>query len=161
MKVLGIDPGLAATGWAVLQKKEAVALLAYGCFSTSQKQNLSSRLVAISHEIRRLIELYRPDVLAVEEVFFAQNVKTAIRVAQCLGVVKMAARELKVEVAEFPPLNVKMTITGYGRADKKQIGFMLYKCLNLTAKIKPHHAADAAAVALAYLFTNKRLAIHV
>jgi crossover junction endodeoxyribonuclease RuvC len=116
--------------------------------------------VAISHEIRRLIELYQPEVLAVEEVFFAQNVKTAIRVAQCLGVIKMTARELKLEVAEFPPLNVKMTITGYGRADKKQLEFMLHKCLNLTARIKPHHAVDAAAVALTYLFTNKRLAIH-
>jgi crossover junction endodeoxyribonuclease RuvC len=160
MKILGIDPGLASTGWAILYQDKTPALLARGCFTTDKKIPLSSRLLAISREINRLTKLYRPSVLAVEEIFFARNTKTAITIAQCLGVIKMTAAQLRLAVAGFTPLNIKMAMTGYGRADKKQVEFMLHKCLNLTTKIKPHHAADAAAVALTYLFTNQHLTIH-
>ncbi|MFH1840587.1 MAG: crossover junction endodeoxyribonuclease RuvC [Candidatus Shapirobacteria bacterium] len=157
MIVLGIDPGLASTGWAVVQKKEPPILLAYGCFKTSADQSLAPRLARIGEEIQKLARLYRPQVLAVEEIFFAKNVKTALKIGQSLGVIKMVGARLGLTVAEFTPLNIKMTLTGYGRADKNQVEFMLQKCLNLTTKIKPNHAADAVAVALTYLFTNERL----
>jgi crossover junction endodeoxyribonuclease RuvC len=157
MITLGIDPGLAATGWAVLEKKEPPVVLAHGCFTTLPDQSLAARLSAISQEVQRLIKFYHPQVLAVEEIFFAKNVKTALKVGQALGVVKMVGAQTGLAVAEFTPLNIKMTLTGYGRADKGQVEFMLQKCLNLATKIKPNHAADAAAVALTYVFTNQKL----
>lgn len=158
MNILGIDPGLASIGWAVLQnEKGKFTLLDYGCFKTDKDNNFSSRLKSIFEEINKLAIKYNLQVLAVEELYFAKNVKTAIMVSQCLGVIKLAGEMLKLPVMEYTPLNVKMTITGYGRAEKKQVEFMVKKTLGIKKDIKPDHAADAVAVALTHCFTNSKL----
>lgn len=157
MTILGIDPGLASIGWAVLEKSSETKLLDYGCIKTSKDEDFSQRLELIFSQIKTLARKYDLRVLAVEELYFAKNVKTAIKVAQCLGVIKLAGRELGLTVVEYTPLNVKMTITGYGRAEKKQIEYMINQTLKLKKKITPHHAADAVAVALTHVFTSGKL----
>ena len=158
MNILGIDPGLASMGWAVLQNdKEKFILLACGCLKTDKDKHFSSRLKSIFSEIEMLADKYDCSVLAVEELYFAKNVKTAISVAQCLGVIKLAGEMLKLPVMEYTPLNVKMTITGYGRAEKEQVELMVKKTLGIKGEIKPSHAADAVAIALTYCFTNNKL----
>lgn len=158
MKILGIDPGLAHTGWAILEKKDNKnRLVDCGCFKTRADLDFSLRLLQIFDQLKKLIEKFKPEVMAVEELFFAKNVKTAIKVSQALGVAKLTGKKFGLEVAEYTPLNIKMTITGYGRGDKKQVEFMIKKLLNLTKDIKPSHAADAVAAALTHVFTNSKL----
>ena len=130
MNILGIDPGLASIGWAVLENEKGnFKLIEAGCFKTEKENDFSSRLEIIFEEIKKLADKYDLEVLAVEELYFAKNVKTAIKVAQCLGVIKLAGRKLGLSVMEYTPLNVKMTITGYGRAEKEQVEFMVKKTL--------------------------------
>lgn len=157
MIVLGIDPGLASTGWAVIKKVSHPQLLAYGCLTTKKSLALPDRLGQIAAELTELIHQQKPAVLAIEEIFFAKNVKTAIIVAQVMGVIKMIGQQAGLTVASYTPLNIKTTITGYGRADKDQVETMVGRVLGLKAKIKPNHAADAVAVGLTHLFTNKKL----
>ena len=157
MIILGIDPGLASIGWAVLQSDKGFKLLESGCFETEKGTDFSSRLEIIFEEIKKLSEKYDLNVLAVEGLYFAKNVKTAINVAQCLGVIKLAGKKLGLSVMEYTPLNVKMTITGYGRAEKDQVEFMVKQTLGIKGKIKPSHTADAVAVALTHCFTNNKL----
>lgn len=157
MNVLGIDPGLASIGFAVLEHKNGFKLIEYGCFKTKKGTDFSSRLAIIFDEIKKLAEKYSLEVLAVEGLYFAKNVKTAIGVSQCLGVIKLAGEKLGLKVVEYTPLNVKMTITGYGRAEKQQVEFMVKQTLGIKEKISPSHAADAVAVAMTHCFTNQRL----
>ena len=157
MIVLGIDPGLASTGWALVKKNEKPELIDYGCITTDKKENFAERLCEIFHEVKKLALKTKPQVMAIEDLFFAKNAKTAIDVAQAMGVIKVACRESKIPVFEYTPLNIKTTITGYGRADKKQMEEMVLKILDLKKKIRPHHAVDAIAVSLTHLFTNQGL----
>lgn len=157
MNVLGIDPGLASIGWAVLEFAKGFKLIECGCFKTKKGEDFSSRLAIIFEEIKKLTKKYDLEVLAVEGLYFAKNVKTAIGVAQCLGVIKLAGKKLGLRVVEYTPLNVKMTITGYGRAEKQQVEFMVKQTLGIKGEIKPNHAADAVAVALTHCFTNSKL----
>jgi len=157
MIILGIDPGLADTGWAIIKKEKPLKLISYGCIKTKKEENFAKRLGLIHNKINELIKDYKPDQLAIEEIFFAKNAKTAIKIAQVTGVVKFTGQDCNLDVFEYTPLNVKMTITGYGRADKKQIQVMVSKLLNLKDKITPSHAADAVAVCLTHLNTNHKL----
>ncbi len=159
MIILGIDPGLASTGWAILKKGKEPRLLGYGCIKTGKEENFSERLCFIFHEVKKLILKAKPQAMAIEEIFFAKNIKTAIKIAQVMGVIKVACKESGMPVFEYTPLNVKMTITGYGRADKNQVEIMVSKILNLKKKVKPSHAADAVAVSLTHLFTNSQLKV--
>jgi crossover junction endodeoxyribonuclease RuvC len=161
MMILGIDPGLASVGWAVVENNKGIRLVECGCFVTEKETVFPRRLEIIFREIENLAKKFHLDVMAVEELYFAKNVKTAILVAQCLGVIKLAGGRLGLPVFEYTPLNVKMTITGYGRADKKQIEFMVKQTLKIKERIKPSHAADAAAVALTHCFTNKKLKLNL
>ena len=157
MNILGIDPGLASIGWAVLQSNNGFKLLDCGCFQTEKETDFPARLEIIFEEVKKLSQKYNLDILAVEGLYFAKNVKTAITVAQCLGVIKLAGKKLGLTVVEYTPLNVKMTITGYGRAEKEQVEFMVKQTLGIKDKIRPSHAADAVAVALTHCFTNQKL----
>ncbi|MBU2592732.1 crossover junction endodeoxyribonuclease RuvC [Patescibacteria group bacterium] len=157
MIILGVDPGLASTGWAVLEKTSQNRLVDYGCVKTAAGLDFSNRLGHLFQAMEDLIKQFSPEVMAVEELFFAQNVKTAIKVAQAQGVIKLAGAQSGLKVVEYTPLNIKMSITGYGRGDKRQIEFMVKKLLNLEKEIRPSHAADAAAVALTHIFTNQNL----
>lgn len=158
MIVLGIDPGLAEMGWAAVEGNgRKPGLIEHGCFKTEKTAIFSSRLSKLGRQIRALIRKFHPNELAIEELFFAKNAKTAIKIAQCIGAIKLSADQLGVKVYEYTPLNVKMTMTGFGRAEKSQVQKMVTRLLGLSKKITSDHAADAAAVALTHIFTNKRL----
>lgn len=157
MKVLGIDPGLAQVGWAILEKNSTINLIDYGCIKTNKTLAFCLRIEKIYQNIVNLINTHKPDTLAIEDLYFAKNVKTALIVAQVMGVIKLAGIKSNLKVVEYTPLNIKITITGYGKADKKQIEYMTSKLLSLKKKVKPDHAADATAVALTHLSTNLKL----
>lgn len=147
--ILGIDPGFGRVGFGVIEKGygdwEAKV---YGCIETSAKKSFVDRLAQIHEELVSLIKKYKPTRMAVEELFFFKNVKTAIEVGQARGVILLTAVENNLPVDEFTPLQVKQAITGYGRAEKDQMQKMVAMLLGLKCKIKSDDAADALAVAL-------------
>jgi len=155
--VLGIDPGIASLGWGIINKTEEVTykVEAYGCINTDKRSLFSRRLEEIHKELSRIIRKYEPDVAAIEQLFFAKNVKTAISVGEARGVAILAAVEANLPVAEYTPLQVKKSLVGYGRAEKKQIQKMLKVLLGLRDIPKPDDAADALAVALCHLNSQK------
>jgi len=149
MIILGIDPGTAAMGFGVLKKtKKKLICLKYGIIATSKDLSDADRLKKLYNGVNELIRKYDPDFLAVEKLYFFKNLKTAIPVAQAKGVILLASSRKKIPVFEFTPLQVKMTIVGYGRADKKQIQFMIKNLLNLKDLPKSDDAADALGVAI-------------
>jgi crossover junction endodeoxyribonuclease RuvC len=157
-RVLGIDPGTGRTGWAVVEGNNArQALIACGCFETTTNSKQAHRLEKIYEKIQELVVEYAVVEAAVEDLFFATNAKTAIRVGEARGVVVVAITQKKVPVYDYTPLQVKSTVTGYGNADKKQVQMMVKSILKLESVPKPDDAADAVAVALTHLFTNKAL----
>ena len=153
--ILGIDPGLANTGWAIL--KDENTLVECGCLETKKKDISTDRLGKIYEELERLIKKYKVEAVAFESLFFAKNAKSALKVAESIGVIKICGQKNKVEVVEFTPLQVKMALVGYGRAEKEQVEEMVRNFLGLEENISPSHASDAVAVGLTYLFTNREL----
>ncbi len=153
--ILSIDPGTATTGFAILKSdKKVIRLIDCGCIITKPNQPLSRRLVIIAKDLRSLITRYRPQELAVEQLFFAKNAKTALSVGQARGVVLLVGAENKLKIGEYTPLQVKQALTGYGKADKKQIQNMVKTILDLATIPKPDDAADAVAIGLCHLQTN-------
>lgn len=151
MRVLGIDPGLATTGYAVLESGDRhFRVLEAGVIRTPADTPLPQRLHTLYEDTRRLLKEYKPDALAIEELFFAQNRTTAMAVAQARGVVLLAAHDV-AETKGYTPLQIKLRIAGYGRAKKPQIQKMMKQLLKLKEIPKPDDAADALAVALCYL----------
>ncbi len=151
MKILGIDPGSETTGWGVIETDVRRArLIAFGVIRSSLRERFAVRLLRISDGVEELIEKYAPDVCAIEEGFYAANVKTAVKLGQVRGVVLVAAERAKVEIAEYAPRLVKQTIVGYGAAEKHQVGEMVRLLLNLAATPQPHDAADALALAICH-----------
>ena len=157
MKILGIDPGTATTGYGVIEKVGSkYTLVDYGVVLTPAKTELHHRLDTIFDELTDIIIKYQPDEVVVEELFFATNAKTAISVGAARGVILLAAQKQKVPIAEYTPLEVKMAITGYGKADKRQIQQMVKAILSLKEIPKPDDAADALAIALCHGQTRKQ-----
>lgn len=149
MLILGIDPGLATTGWGVIkQEKGKLQKIDYGVVLTSTKLSFPRRLEKIHSDITKIIKKYKPEVVAVEDIFFCKNAKTAMLVGQARGVLLIAAIQNKKEIYQYTPLQVKQAICAYGRADKKQIQDMVKILLNLKELPKPDDAADALAIAI-------------
>lgn len=158
MRVLGIDPGLATSGYAIIQEGRPSQLnqwrvLEAGVIRTPPEDPIPQRLKSIYDEVTRLIEEFQPEALAVEQLFFAQNVTTAMAVSQARGVVLLAAH--RIEVESYTPLEVKRQICGYGRAKKPQIQAMVQRLLGLRELPQPDDAADALAVALCHLLRHR------
>ncbi|MDD3480945.1 MAG: crossover junction endodeoxyribonuclease RuvC [Patescibacteria group bacterium] len=154
MIILGIDPGTATTGYGLVEKKgQNIKVLDYGCILTPAKVPLPERLEMIEKELAGIIEEGKPDQVAVEELFFAANTKTAIAVGHARGVMLLSARKAGLSVFEYTPLEVKMALTGYGRADKRQMQQMVKTLLSLTEIPKPDDAADALAIAICHANT--------
>ncbi len=152
--LIAIDPGTATTGFAFLQqKRDAVHLLDYGCIITSPKLALPKRLQIIAADLRKLIQLYHPKEMAVEQLFFAKNIKTALAVGQARGVILLLGAENKLKISEYTPLQIKQALTGYGKADKRQIQLMVKTRLHLKTIPEPDDAADAIAIGLCHLQT--------
>lgn len=149
--ILGIDPGFGRVGYGIIEKVSNGRdwqCVAFGCIETSPKKSFVERISQVHEELEKLIKKYKPTRMAVEELFFFKNVKTAIEVGQARGVILLTGVENKLPIDEFTPLQVKQAITGYGRAEKGQMQKMVAMVLNLKEKIKSDDAADALAVAL-------------
>ncbi len=156
MRILGVDPGIGRLGWGVIDKeKSGIKTIAYGCVETKVNSPLTERLVIIYSSVQKLLDEYKPQALAIEELFFNKNVKTAFAVGQARGVVLLAAAQKQLPIAVYTPSSVKSAITGYGKADKKQIGQMVKLTLKLPKVPTPDDTADALAIALTHAFTNK------
>ena len=156
MRILGIDPGTARVGWAVVNDQTGKPLPdAYGLITTDALELPELRLLKIHRELTDLIEKYKPEVVGVEEIFFSNNAKTVIPVAQARGVVLLTAAEQNLPVVSYSPLVVKRTICGDGRADKIQIQKMIARILHLAAAPKPDDVADAVAIALTHAYSYK------
>jgi len=151
--ILGIDPGLENTGWAVMDGVEK--LEECGVILTTTKQKSADRLVKIYNELEKIIKKYKMTEMAIETLFFAKNAKSAIKVSEAIGVIKLVGVKNGIGVAEYTPLQVKMALVGYGRAEKEQVEQMVRGCLGLDKPITPSHASDAVAVALTHGFTMK------
>jgi crossover junction endodeoxyribonuclease RuvC len=147
--VLGIDPGTAALGYGIVERRASrLRMVDVGCLVTSAQLPLPERLLAIHRTVVDLIELHAPDILAVERLFFSKNAQTAFAVGQARGVVLLAGAAAGVPVREATPNEVKIAVTGYGAADKEQVGRMVAVVLGLEAPPRPDDAADALAVAI-------------
>jgi len=135
MIILGIDPGSVIIGYAIIKKQKGVEpylkVIDFGCIITDKFSTTGERLKKIYEEIAKLIKKYKPDIMSIENLFFFKNLKTVMPVSQTKGVILLAAAEKKLQVYEFTPLQVKMTITGYGRAEKKQIKEMVKKTIDI------------------------------
>jgi crossover junction endodeoxyribonuclease RuvC len=156
MLILGIDPGIARMGWGLLSENEGqLKLIDVGCFETKAGMAEPERLKNIYQFLIQLIQKHRPGVLSIEELFFASNAKTAFTVGQARGVVLLAATLAKLQINSYTPLQVKQSLTGYGRADKKQIQIMVKSILHLNTIPQPDDAADALAIAITHAFSYK------
>ena len=157
MIILGIDPGYAIVGYGIIEKTaKYTKVIDYGVIETHKSEKMANRLNKIYDGVSYLIEKYKPDHFAIEELFFQNNQKTAINVAMARGVTLLAATKLlgSEKLYEYTPLQIKQALTGNGRAEKHQIQFMVKAILNLNAVPKPDDAADALAVALCHSQTN-------
>jgi|UniRef100_A0A7C3SQ99 crossover junction endodeoxyribonuclease RuvC len=155
MKVLGVDPGTAITGFGILNKEEDhIKVVDYGALITPSNWSLGRRLNYLYDQISALLEGYDPDIVVMENIFFNKNVKTAISIGQAQGIILLAAYQHQKEIFMFSPLEVKLSIVGYGRASKNQIQYMVKEILNLKDIPKPDDTADALAIALAYIYSR-------
>ncbi|MDP3725762.1 MAG: crossover junction endodeoxyribonuclease RuvC [bacterium] len=158
MKILAIDPGFERLGIAVLQKKQKgqEELLYSACFKTSPKIPFSKRLLAIGNEIEKIIKKYNPDALAIETLFFNTNQKTAMRVAEARGVIIFESQKNDLGVFEYTPLQIKIAITGYGKATKDQVAVMVSKLIKLNgASEKNDDELDAIAIGLTHSASSR------
>jgi crossover junction endodeoxyribonuclease RuvC len=147
--VLGVDPGTAATGYGIVEGSgNRLRALDFGCLETTSAQELAVRLMEIHRAIGELIAEHRPELVGVERLFFNRNVQTAFAVGQARGVVLLAAAQAGLPVFEYGPHEVKMAVTGYGRADKAQVQRMVQAVLGMDTLPRPDDAADALAVAI-------------
>ena len=151
MLVLGIDPGYAIVGFGLVETERGKQrLVKYGVITTPAGIPIQSRLMDIERDMNELLDTFRPDCLAIEELFFNTNVTTAINVAQARGVILLSAAKHGVSIYEYTPLQVKQAVVGYGRAEKKQVMDMTMRLLCLEQRPKPDDAADAIAIALCH-----------
>ena len=151
MLILGVDPGTAITGYGLVEQQgQRLVPLSYGVIRTNAGCPLVDRLKNIYDAMSDLIREYQPAVMVVEELFFNKNTRTALAVGQARGVILLAAANQGLKIAEFTPLQVKMAVVGYGRAEKIQVQEMVRVILKLKAIPKPDDAADALAIAICY-----------
>ncbi len=153
MLVIGIDPGIAITGYGFIRDngQGIIQHCASGIIRTSAGENAEKRLLSLYNEIKQLLLLHQPESAGVEKLFFQHNVKTAMAVGEARGIILLALAELNIPLMEYTPNEVKQSITGYGAAEKKQIQMMVKALLNLPKIPKPDDAADALAIAICHL----------
>ncbi len=160
MRVLGIDPGSETLGWGVVKKDGSFyRLIDYGTVKSSPKDHFAKRLAKIFDDLQDVIDRFQPDVLSIEEAFFAVNVKVALKLGQVRGVVLLLAEKNGLEIGEYAPRLIKQTVVGYGNAEKHQVQEMVKILLKLPTIPQPHDAADALATAICHFhhatFANK------
>lgn len=152
MRIIGIDPGMAITGYGIVEENNnGIKVVDYGCIKTDSGLQISERIKIIYNNLKDIILKFKPEKAVIEKLYFNKNVKTAITVGEARGAAILAAANFGIEVIEYTPLEVKQAVTGYGRADKKQIQQMVKIMLNLKSIPKPDDTADALAVAICHL----------
>lgn len=156
MRILGIDPGTGILGFGVIDyAKNHPAVVDAGVVRTKPHQPQEERLVEIHHALQEIIANTKPAVMSIEKLFFARNVTTAMSVAQARGVAILAGKQANLQIAEYTPLQIKQTLTGYGKADKKQMQEMVRLQLNLEKAPKPDDCADALAAAITHAMMSR------
>ena len=151
MIILGIDPGLAIVGWGIVESVRGnVRPIAYGAITTPAHTDIEARLLMIQNDLEELIKKYSPEEMAIEELFFTNNITTGIAVAEARGVILCTAHKLGVKISEYTPLQVKQAVVGYGRAEKHQVISMVTSLLKLKKPPKPDDTADALAIAICH-----------
>jgi crossover junction endodeoxyribonuclease RuvC len=164
MRVFGIDCGTEITGFGVVESVDSAALpevvcLASGAIRLAKSKPLPLRLVDLHRTLSAELQRWRPEVVAIEEVFYSVNAKSALKLGQVRGVALFTAAELELPVAEYAPLSIKSSVVGYGLAKKEQVQFMVARLLNLSELPEPADAADALAIAICHLHTAQTLAL--
>jgi len=149
MVILGIDPGTATTGFGVVQTTPKLRWIAHGTIDTPKNKPAQERLLMLEQGLKRLFKKYRPELLCVERLYFFKNLKTALPVSEARGIVLLVTARNKLPLEELTPLQAKMAVTGYGKAQKKQVQHMVQYILGLSALPRPDDAADALALAIA------------
>ena len=153
--ILGIDPGLAIVGYGIIESKgNHLRLIEYGAITTEKEQSFPSRICEVYDGVQYLLEKFQPDAIAIEELFFNKNVKTALQVAHARGVALLAAAKYTPALYEYTPLQIKQAIVGYGRADKQQMQQMVKVLLNMEDIARPDDAADALAAAICHAHSS-------
>lgn len=151
MRILGIDPGYAILGYGIIDMTgNKFNVVNYGAITTEAKESMPDRLKHLYYNLMELIEHFQPETVAIEELFFNTNTKTAIKVGQARGVAILACANSGISIAEYTPLQIKQALTGYGRADKTQVQNMVKTILNLKKVPKPDDTADALAAAICH-----------
>ena len=149
MIILGIDPGTARCGYGLIEVSgQKIKFIECGCIETNKEQSPGERLAEIYRDLKKIIKKTEPDLLAFEKIFVFRNLKTAIKIGQAQGIIMLAAHQSKLPIEEFAPLQIKQAVTGYGRADKKQIQEMVKNILHLDRAPQPDDAADGLACAI-------------
>lgn len=160
MVILGVDPGLAHTGWGVVETRGSVCRArAYGCVATKAHEAIDSRLGRIYDELRAVIEKFGPTELAIENVYFGENVKSAVATAQARGVAIVACAKAGLTVGEYTPMQIKQAVVGTGAADKRQVMYMVKSILALDHEPHPDHASDALAAAVCHANLRRTVAL--
>lgn len=156
VRVLGIDPGTATVGWGIVEERDGDFVpVAFGHIATSQKDSEESRLMEISSDIVDIIKKHRPQEAAVEQLFFFKNQKTIIQVGQARGAIILTLAQKDVSITSYTPLQVKQSVTGYGKAEKRQVQAMIKNILKLKSVPKPDDTADALALAICHINSRK------
>ncbi len=157
MRILGIDPGYAILGWGVIDVVgNKFSVVDYGSILTDTKMEMPARLQVLYNGLTELIHKYKPDDASIEQLFFNSNAKTAILVGEARGVAVLACANGNLNIGEYTPLQIKQALVGYGRADKKQVQYMVKTMLNLKAVPKPDDTADALAAAICHAHSAGR-----
>lgn len=151
MRIIGIDPGYAITGWAILdQKKDKIKLVDYGAVEIKEK-DFYKRVFQIANNLEKIVYKYKPVQASIEKLFFYKNIKTAVDVAQVRGAISLMFLQNNVKIYDYTPLQIKQAVTGYGRATKQQIQKMIKTLLNMDKILQPDDVADAAAIGICHL----------
>lgn len=157
MVILGIDPGYAIVGYGIIDTNKPGLVVDYGAITTPKEDSMPIRLQAIDNSLKYLFDKFKPDVVAIEELFYFKNQKTVIPVAEARGVIVLACQKYCGNIYEYTPLQIKQALTGQGRAEKAQVQYMVKAILGLNSIPKPDDAADALAVAICHSQTSPSL----
>ena len=154
MVILGIDPGTASTGYGLIDTQDQLRVVEYGCIRTSSSQEMVDRLKIIYKKVKEIVQRFYPEEIAIEQVFFNRNTRTALSVGQARGVIMLAASCKGAKIFSYTPLQVKQAVTGYGKAKKRQVQRMVKKLLNLPQIPTSNDAADAMAIAVCHYYSR-------
>jgi len=156
MRILGLDPGIGRTGWGIIEVQSAkLKVQHFGCIETAKELSVEKRLQELYERVSAIFKEENLDAFAIEELFFNTNTTTAMVVGQARGVVLLAAAQQDIPISVYTPLQVKIAVTGYGRAEKKQVGQMVKMILGLDSIPRPDDTADALAIAITHAFSYK------